>query len=110
HPDDRAELERGIATARDPTGPGAFASEHRILWSDGTVRWVQTRGLFLFDGEGAERRPVRGIGAVLDITERRAYEERMQRREEAVLALATTQLPTLDGRIRQITEAAAGAL
>ncbi len=110
HPEDRSVLEREMAAARDPAGPGSFTSEHRILWPDGTVRWVQTRGLYLFIGEGSERRPVRGIGAVLDITERKRNEIRMQRREEAVLALATTQPASLEGRIRQITEAAAGAL
>ncbi len=110
HPEDRPELEQQIAAARDPTGPGIFASEHRILRPDGTVRWVQMRGLVLFTGEGSERRPVRDIGAVLDITERKGMEARMQRREEAVLALATTQPPSLEERIRQVTEAAAGAL
>ncbi len=110
HPEDRPELERRIAAARDPAGPGAFASEHRILRSDGTVRWLQVRGLYLFTGEDSERRSVRGIGAVLDISERKDKEARMQRREKAVLELATTQPLSLEERIRQVTEAAAGAL
>ncbi|MHA3772304.1 PAS domain S-box protein [Verrucomicrobiota bacterium sgz303538] len=110
HPEDRPELSRRIEEAMAPDGPGTYFSEHRVVRPDGTVRWVQIRGLFLFTGEGQARRVVRGIGAVLDITERKREEERMQKREEALLSLATTQSSKLEERIRQVTEAAASAL
>lgn len=110
HPEDRPELSRRIEEAMAPGGPGTYFSEHRVVQPDGTVRWVQIRGLFLFTGKEQARHVVRGIGAVLDITERKWEEERMRRREEALLSLATKQSAKLEDRIRQVTEAAASAL
>jgi PAS domain S-box-containing protein len=75
HPDDRPAVEAAVQRAHDPTGDGAFDIEHRIVRSDGAVRWLSTRGQTYFEGEGPARRPVRSVGAVLDVTARRAAEE-----------------------------------
>ena len=84
-----ADLERiaaAVQRAHDPDGDGLFDVEHRILRSDGEIRFLTTRSQTFFEGEGGERHKVRTIGAVVDITERkRAEDERrsleMQLRE-----------------------------
>ena len=48
--------------------------EYRIRRRDGEVRWIVGRAQTLFVGEGADRRPVRTVGAELDVTERRVTE------------------------------------
>ena len=59
--------------------------EHRICRADGEVRWVQERAVVERDGEG---RPIRLVGTVQDITERKLAEVRLRESEQR-LALAT---------------------
>lgn len=73
HPEDlpgiNTEVERCMA-ARAP-----FACEFRVIWPDGSVRWVSGRGEFTFDAGG---RPLRMRGVVLEITERKQAEEKLR--------------------------------
>lgn len=92
HPEDHARIVAAVHRAHDPKGDGLYDVEHRILRSDGRVRWLSTRSQTLFTGEGAERRPARTVGAVLDITERK--------RAEQVLRELTEQLEV---RVRERT-------
>ncbi|MDH5649066.1 MAG: PAS domain S-box protein [Gammaproteobacteria bacterium] len=48
--------------------------EHRVVWQDGTVHWVLERGDVVRDRQG---RPVRMLGVVQDITERKLLETRL---------------------------------
>ncbi|MBE0537728.1 MAG: PAS domain S-box protein [Phycisphaerae bacterium] len=56
-----------------------YQVEHRILWADGAVRWVDSRAVFHYDGQG---KPVRLVGAVRDVTERKEGEEALRSSEE----------------------------
>ena len=68
HPDDRAAVEAEMARAVDPAGSGGFALEHRVVGlDDGVERWIAGRGQVFF----ADGRPVRVIGTVRDVSERR---------------------------------------
>ena len=89
HPDDRQRTSQAIQSALDPSGDGRYEIDYRTVWSDGTVRWVVGKGQALFEGEGPNRRAVRFIGTVLDITDRKAMEEESRNRQE-VLRLAQT--------------------
>ena len=75
HPEDRQAIGDGIHKAHDPTGDGSFDVEHRIVRTDGEVRWIVTRSITQFEGDGEERRAVRTVGASLDLTERKLVEE-----------------------------------
>jgi PAS domain S-box-containing protein len=87
HPEDRERIAAAIRRAHDPAGDGLFDVEQRIIRPDGEVRWLVTRSQTIFEGEGAVRRPVRTVGAVLDVTERKRGEEsvRASLREKEVL-------------------------
>ena len=78
HPDDGAELARRIAACLDPAGPGWFAMDHRVIWPDGTVRWLTVRKQVFFSGDGQARRPRRAVLAVRDMTEQKRVEARLQ--------------------------------
>ena len=82
HPDDLARVEAAIAASHDPAGDGIFAIEYRIVRADGEVRWLSKRSQTTFAGSGATRRPVRTIGAALDITERRRADDALRQSEE----------------------------
>lgn len=49
--------------------------EYRILWPDGSMRWISGRGRFSYDPDGV---PLRMEGVVTDITERKQVAERLR--------------------------------
>jgi PAS domain S-box-containing protein len=84
HPDDRQDTHEIVQAALDPTGEGRFAAEYRALWPEGTERWIIAAGRTFFDAVSGERRAVRFIGTVLDVTQRRQAEEQI-RAQNAIL-------------------------
>jgi signal transduction histidine kinase len=78
HPEDvphaEQDLRRVIAA-----GEGRF--EFRVIWPDGSVRWIQARAKVFFDEAG---RPSRMIGINIDVTERKQMEESLRRQTRAL--------------------------
>jgi PAS domain S-box-containing protein len=64
HPDDR---DATLATVQEAIRTkGAYVVEHRVVWPDGTVRWLQGKGRVMLDASGI----VTGtIGCSADVTE-----------------------------------------
>jgi signal transduction histidine kinase/CheY-like chemotaxis protein len=75
---------------------GAYEDEHRLVGPDGRVRWISVRARTTVEGEGDGRRPVRTIGAMRDITERKRAEEE---RERLQLQLVQAQKMESIGRL-----------
>ena len=75
HPEDRDEIVKKVALLMDPASPGKLAVEYRIVRTDREVRWISSRGRMLYETVDGESRPVRLLGTILDITERRRNEE-----------------------------------
>lgn len=83
-PEDRtAELQ---ALERSDADGATIETEYRIQRPDGEIRWLLERGDVQFDAGGE---PIRRVGMVMDITERKAAEARLDR-SEAMLRMATT--------------------
>ena len=76
HLDDRARVESSARVAVESNTP--YDLEHRILRPDGPERIVHEMAEVLRDGTG---RPVRMVGTVQDVTERRRAEEQRQSME-----------------------------
>jgi diguanylate cyclase (GGDEF)-like protein/PAS domain S-box-containing protein len=79
HPDDRERVAEAVKKAHDPSGDGRYDIEHRVVRRDGTVRWLSTRGHTRFEMRDGHMRPSRTVGATLDTSETKEYEDKLQR-------------------------------
>jgi PAS domain S-box-containing protein len=70
HPDDREMVRQAVHEFRDLAIRDTLELQHRILWPDGRVRWVSVRGEANDEGIGSQRRRVRLVGTIIDITDR----------------------------------------
>jgi PAS domain S-box-containing protein len=77
HPDDREAADRANRSYL-ASGSGEYNQEYRVVWPDGSVRWIQAKG----SAEFSAGRALRMAGIVLDITERKRNEETMRKNEE----------------------------
>ena len=84
HPKDRPRIRDLIQRAMDPQIAEDFDVDYRIVWPDGTVRWLLAKGKSFFSGEGPEREAVRFTGIVVDITKREEVEQERARLTAAV--------------------------
>ncbi len=73
HPDDRQKVAEKQRQAMTNAGP--FADEFRVVHPDGSVVWIETRGETLADEQG---KPVRVLGANVDMTARKRSEEHLR--------------------------------
>jgi two-component system, cell cycle sensor histidine kinase and response regulator CckA len=97
HPDDRkrvlTDIRQAITERRQ-----SWKTEYRFLHKDGSARLVQDRGRLIFDAAGE---PVRFVGGMTDITERKQVQHRLeeqtallQQSHDAIL------ICKLDGEVR----------
>ena len=73
HPDDLPRVTEAYQQARGQPHGGDYSLEHRVVRPDGEVIWLQTTGRVATDDEGQARLVV---GTSLDVTDRKAAEER----------------------------------
>jgi PAS domain S-box-containing protein len=93
HPDDR---ERAIATvSKGMTEDAAWRFDHRVVWPDGTVHWLEGRGEPVHDATG---KIVGATGVSVDIDERRLLleAEQMTRARLRTLLESSERLSVLD--------------
>lgn len=104
HPEDRDDTIASIERARDCREP--YVHDFRTQWPDGTVRWCSARGQFYYGPDG---KPLRMIGLMEDVTERKLSEaalfEGQQRQQVLVAELQhrTRNLMTVVGSLMRQT-------
>ena len=95
HPDDLPKVKQEVEKALTSGRYGPY--DYRIVWRDGTVRFLHSRGEVSFDAQG---RPLRMVGTAQDITEQKHAEEALRESEENLRYL-TKQLLTAQEAERQ---------
>jgi PAS domain S-box-containing protein len=91
HPDDHARLVSAFPDDRDWSGD--VRVEHRVVWSDGSVHWIEQRGRGIVDDTGA---PIGMVGIGINIDDRK----RVEAIEQEAASLRTTA-----GLVAQLQEA-----
>lgn len=95
--DDRAVLDEAVAGA---VATGAdYEAEHRVIWPDGSVHWVEMRARV---AHGAEGGVAQLIGVALDTTERKRVEQVLESR----VAERTADLAASERRFRAVFDSA----
>ncbi len=111
HPEDRervgAQVERAIADYEP------YEAEFRVVWPDGTVRWIFSRGRTYDQNEDGGAGCL--IGVVQDITGRKGNEEALRESEERFRAAFESAsigmaLVSLDGHWLQVNRSLCGIL
>ena len=72
HPDDRQAVVDAVNASVASDAP--YDIEHRVVWPDGTVRWLHEKGAVVRDAAG---QPLNMLGVVQDIHERKMAEEQL---------------------------------
>lgn len=106
HPEDRANVERKINQSRKNPGIFYFV-EHRIIKPDGGICWISTQGRVYTDEHG---NPVRMVGIMGDITERKLSEEalrqaNLQLENNALVLERRSQLLQVAAKVSQAASA-----
>lgn len=75
HPDDISRIQQSIDRALSEEDFD-YVVEHRLLWPNGDVHWLEGRGKVY---RGVDRKPIRMAGTVVDITSRKNAETERER-------------------------------
>ncbi len=76
HPEDRDSVVNAVNTCIENDQP--YEIEHRVVWPDGTVRWLLEKGAVVRDRNG---KPLQMLGVVQDIDARKRIETALHERE-----------------------------
>ncbi len=82
HPEDRDRINQTTQNSLETGHDGD--SEFRVVWPDGSIRWMESKGQVFYDETG---KPVRATGINLDVSDRKLAEIHLQEslREKEVL-------------------------
>jgi PAS domain S-box-containing protein len=78
HPEDRAAVHQFVVSAienREITDRATLHHQFRIVWANGSIHWIETRGEAHFDHSW---QPVRMIGLVINIDDRYQVQQTLQ--------------------------------
>ncbi len=106
HPEDAGRVGAAVQRAHDPAGDGMWDIEYRIVRRDGSVRWLSARSQTLFAGADTARHPARTVGAVIDITDRKAAEDDLLRLDAAIASsINGLAMSDLEGNLTYVNRA-----
>ncbi len=80
HPEDRKRIREEIARAIAGEDDGEYCTTYRVLFDDGSLRWMETRGQAFFEGGQCSR----FVGVVMDITEQQLATQTLRQMNETL--------------------------
>lgn len=94
HPDDRVGVHECVVLSIESRS--TLCHQFRIVWPDGSIHWIETRGEAYFNSDG---QPIRTIGTVVNIDERQQAQQLLQQqldRQRLVLDMTVQIRRSLD--------------
>ena len=82
HPEDRQRVSAAVTEARK--NHTLYHGEFRVLWPDGTLRWVTAKGEFQYS---ADARPAHMLGIATDVTEKKELQTALRENQERMVAI-----------------------
>ena len=82
HPKDRENIVEAIDSSLN--GEKIYDIDHRVVWQDHSIHWVRETGDVIRDRDG---KPIRMIGIVQDITEKKEMENYIKERDDWLQAI-----------------------
>lgn len=98
HPDDRDIVIKSVDESLFKKKK--YAIEHRIVWPNSEIRWVLERGDVIRD---KNEKPIRMLGVVQDITNKREMEEKLRERKknlEKIVEERTKELVEINKKLK----------
>lgn len=109
YPEDLPHTEAAVQQALDPTGAGTYDIEYRT-WRQGNASqlyWTRATGRAFFDE--ARTQAQRFIGTIVDISEAKALQERLQRSYDDLEVKVTFRNLELEREVQQLRAQLAAA-
>lgn len=102
YPPDLPHTEAAVQQALDPTGPGSYDIEYRTRkhGQDTQLHWARATGRAFFDEE--RTKALRFIGTIVDITEAKLLQERLQQAYEDLEVKVTFRNLELEREVQQL--------
>lgn len=91
-PEDRDEVEEKVRLAHAPNSGGRLRCECRIVHPSRGLRWISVQSQTWFEDASGSGRPLRSVGAVRDVTERKLVEQELQLLSRELAHRAKNQL------------------
>lgn len=88
HPDDREKVLADLNTMLEDPTKEIFTSEFRFLKANREICYVQHKGIIIRDANG---KPIRGLGAMIDLTETQERLRKIESQNELLKEIAWTQ-------------------
>ncbi len=99
HPEDRQFVENSFRISIEEDE--GYALDHRIVLPNGTIRWVSERGDIFHDND---KKPVRMLGIVQDISDRKHVEEELKKYRENLEELVKERTNELERKTENLEE------
>jgi len=90
HSEDRQRVSEIVADARKNHTP--YAAEFRVVWPDGTQRWVAAKGKFHYSRKG---QPERMLGMNVDITDRKELEDKLRESQDRMGSIVASAMDAI---------------
>jgi len=92
HPEDREQVVEAVVDAR--RDHRLYEGEFRVVWPDGTVRWVDAKGEFQYSSKG---QPERMLGMAVNITERKQLQSELIESQDRIVAIVASAMDAIIG-------------
>jgi PAS domain S-box-containing protein len=90
HPEDRERVSKAVTDAR--RHHALYEGEFRVVWPDGTLRWVTARGEFQYSSKDI---PERLLGMAVDITDRKQLQAELLENQDRIQAIVASAMDAI---------------